>query len=129
MTKTALDLSPKEWQAYHPSKFLDRQRWEENPEVEKRWQEAQRVAQEAARILREEFEANEVILFGSLTERAWFTPWSDIDLAARGIPGNRYFEAVATVTALSAEINVDLVDIEFCPRALRVEIERTGIEI
>ena len=67
-----------------------------------------------------------MVLYGSLAVPGAFTPWSDIDLAARGIPSDRYFEAVGTVIELSAEFRIDLVDLESCPTAFREVIAAEG---
>ncbi len=76
MTRTALELTTEEWRAYRPvQKPSERQ-------AEERFEQAWEVAYRAARLLRERFGATRVVVFGSLAHRAWFRPWSDIDLAA-----------------------------------------------
>jgi predicted nucleotidyltransferase len=85
------------------------------------------VAHLAARLLRQRFGATRVVAFGSLTDRAWFTPWSDVDLAAWGVPPDAFYRAVALVTGLSAEFKMDLVSPEECRPALRRVIEREGV--
>lgn len=70
-----------------------------------------------------------VVVFGSLVRRDWFTPWSDIDLAVWGIPANQFYQAVAAVTGLSPDFEVDLVDAEDCSTSLRRTIEREGKEL
>jgi predicted nucleotidyltransferase len=79
--------------------------------------------------LREEFKARHVVLFGSLASETGFTEWSDIDLAAWGIPPERFYAAVATVTGLSSTIKVDLIDPETCRPGLKAIIEREGITL
>ena len=79
--------------------------------------------------MRKHYGAIQVIAFGSLAYRPSFTPWSDIDLAALGIPDNEFFRAVAAVTGLSAEFEVDLVDMKTCSTTLRQRIEEEGIEV
>ena len=123
MTKTALELTVAEWQAYRPYREPDEQQTAEQ------WKRAWKVAQSAARLLREQFGARRVVVFGSLTRREWFTPWSDIDLAAWGIPAQSFYRAVAKVTGLSSEFKIDLVDPESCRPALRRIIDREGIEL
>lgn len=87
------------------------------------------AAKRAAQILRKSFEAKRVVLFGSLVENGGFTQWSDIDLAAWGIPPQQFYAAVAAVTALSNEFKIDLVDAEVCPPTLRDVIDSKGKEI
>jgi len=87
------------------------------------------VARIAARLLCEGFGATRVVAFGSLVHRAWFTPWSDIDLAAWGVPADQFYRAVAAVTGVSPDFEVDLVDPEGCRPAVRQFIEREGIDL
>ena len=88
-----------------------------------------KLACEAAHVLREKFGAEKVILFGTLAQDEWFSPWSDIDLAAWGIVPESFYSAVAFVTGLSSSFKVDLVDIKECRPALKKVIEGEGIEI
>lgn len=123
MVRTALTLSTEEWRAYHPGLQPD------ESAVRVRWEKAWKVAKIAAQLLRERFGATRVVAFGSLTHRAWFTSWSDIDLAAWGIPPDTFYRAVAVVTGLSPEFEVDLVAMEDCRAALRQVIVREGVEL
>lgn len=123
MTKTAMTLSASELRSYHPVVQVD------EGTVGERWGRAWQVARRAAELLRERFGATRVVAFGSLAHRAWFTPWSDIDLAAWGIPPDAFYRAVALVAGLSPEFEVDLVEIEACRPALRRVIEREGVEL
>lgn len=79
--------------------------------------------------LRERFEATRVVAFGSLTHRAWFSSWSDIDLAAWRIAAVQYYRAVAAVTGISPDFEVNLVVPEDCQPAIRQAIEREGIDV
>ncbi|MBM4027027.1 MAG: nucleotidyltransferase domain-containing protein [Planctomycetes bacterium] len=129
MAKTALDLKGDEWRAYDPGAAIRQRQASADAQVEERWQQAQELARNAAQQLRREFDARRVVLFGSATQRSSFTRWSDVDLAAWGVPPDRFYEAVAAVTSLSTEIAVDLVDPDQCPATLRAVIEREGIEL
>ena len=130
MAKTALDLTEEEWQAYRPGGGLDRADPVESAHAaEERRLEAWRVAREACRMLREEFGAYRIVVFGSLARGRWFTPWSDIDLAAWGIPPARFYAAVAAVTGLSADFRLDLVDLDGCRPVVREAVEREGVEL
>jgi predicted nucleotidyltransferase len=80
-------------------------------------------------LLRTQFGAQKVLLFGSFVHPEWFTRWSDIDLAAWEIPHDKFYAAVAVVTGLSPAFKVDLVDIESCQPGLRESILREGREI
>lgn len=123
MSKTALDLTPEERQNYRPGR-----EWDEKAIMD-RWQHAWDVARAGARVLREKFGARRVVVFGSLANRTCFTPWSDIDIGAWGIPANQFYRAVAAVTGISSECDVDLVDPENCLPSLRQKIERDGIDL
>ena len=123
MAKTALDLTREEWKAYRPGVKLGQD------QVRERWERAWGVAQAAAEELRQQFGASRVIAFGSLARRDWFTPWSDIDLAAQGIPPGAFYRAVAVMTGFSPEFSLDLVALEDCQSSLRHVIEREGVAL
>ena len=114
MSKTALELTPQEWQAYHPVKVIERRKQRTTTQVRQRKQQAWQIARQAAQILREQFRAEKVVVFGSLVHEAWFTLWSDIDLVAWGIPPDRFYATVGAVTELSEEVAIDLVDPDTC---------------
>lgn len=123
MGKTALDLTRDEWQAYQPGAELDQE------QLSERWQRAWSTARLAAHVLRQRFGATQIVVFGSLTRRDWFTPWSDIDLAAWDIPPDAFYRAVAAVTGLDPEFKVDLVVPEDCQPTLRRVIEQEGVAL
>jgi predicted nucleotidyltransferase len=129
MVKTALELTPQEWQAYQPAQVIESRHEEKEIQLEQRREAAWQVARQAAQLLRREFGADKVAVFGSLVHKSWFNQWSDIDLAAWGIPPNRFFSAVAAVTSFSSEFKVDLVDPETCHPPLREIIEQNGLEL
>jgi uncharacterized protein len=129
MAKTALELTRQEWQAYRPGATGQQLGRKPDPGLHLRRQQAWRVVRKAAKMLREQYSAERVVLFGSLAHRGRFTAWSDIDLAAWGVPAERFYLAVAAVTALSPAFKVDLVDPETCRPLLLQVIEREGIEL
>ena len=126
MALTALNLSSEELKKYHPREAFLRRRFETRLEVAKRRRRALAAVHRAAHLLKTEFGASEVILFGSLARRGSFTLFSDIDLAARGIPPARYLAAMDAVLRLSAEFKIDLAELETCPPALLKNIEKDG---
>jgi len=123
---TALELKREEWRAYNPSAGLKRYK---KTDISTRKTEALELARKAANLLRKEFGATKVVIFGSLAHGEWFSPRSDIDLAAWGIIPESFYSAVALVTGLSSSFRVDLVDIGECKPGLRKAIEEGGIEI
>jgi predicted nucleotidyltransferase len=84
------------------------------------------LAHEAADLLRRDFHADRVFLFGSLIHPGCFTDRSDIDVAADGIDRLDTLEAMEMVHDLSSEIEVNLVDLNACRASLRAIIEREG---
>ncbi|MHB0979122.1 MAG: nucleotidyltransferase family protein [Thermoleophilia bacterium] len=68
-----------------------------------------------------------MIVFGSLAEEEWFGTTSDIDLAASGLQGGDCFAAVAALQGLLREFEVDLVDLDRCPPALRETVLAEGV--
>lgn len=123
MAKTALELTTEELRRYHPD------RKPIASQVSEQRQKAWEVARTAADILRRDFGATRVAVFGSLVDGERFSLWSDVDLASWGIPVHRFFGAVAAVSAVSPDFRVDLVDIQNCRASIRKSIEREGIEL
>lgn len=129
MARTALELSREEWRIYSPAKGFQTQKEVAGIDIESRKRQAMKLAREAAHVLREKFGAEKVVLFGTLAQNEWFSPWSDIDLATWGIVPESFYSAVAFVTGLSSYFKIDLVDIKECRPVLRKVIEEEGIEI
>ena len=124
---TALKVTPEKMAIYRATA---RRRWEqEEQEVAARREQAWELARQAARLLREQFGASRVVAFGSLAHEAWFGPRSDVDLAAWNIRPDRFYRAVAAVTGISPDFEVDLVDPADCRPAPRRAIEREGIDL
>ena len=123
MTKTVLELTSEELGAYQPC--VERV----TPPDRERWERAWQLAQSAAELLRVRFHAVRIVVFGSLVDQRRFTPWSDVDLSAWGIPPDDFYRAVAVITGLSPEFEVDLVDPQMCPPALLERINHEGIEL
>ncbi|MBT9169707.1 MAG: hypothetical protein DDT18_00042 [Actinobacteria bacterium] len=91
----------------------------------KAWETARR----AAKLLKEDFGAQRVVVFGSLLCPECFNKWSDVDIAAWGIGPKDTFRAMGAVMDLREDIEINLVDIETCRATLRTIIEREGQEI
>ncbi len=127
MSKTALEMTRKEWTAY--SSGVARRTTRDPFSTQKRRDEAMRLARQAAAILREEYSAKIIILFGTLAMDAGFSEHSDIDLAAYGIPDELFYRAVARISGLSQEFVVDLVDPDSCRPSVRESILTRGIEL
>lgn len=127
--RTALDMTPEEWKIYRPIPAILQRQSASFSQLERRRKRALRIARKAASLLHKEFDAKKVVLFGSLAISENFTLWSDIDLAVFGVSADRFYAAVASITGLSAEFKVDLVDVETCKASLRDAIDRDGIAL
>lgn len=102
----------KRQQAHHQRKLERQQGWQ--------------VARQAAHLLKQEFNATRVILFGSMVELRRVHLESDIDIAVEGLADERYLTAVAALLDLSAFF-VDLVQLEHVPPEIRAAIAQQGI--
>ena len=123
MAKTASELTDEELSSYQPDRKLDG--WQTAERQEQAWELARIVAS----LLREEFGAKRVVVFGSLVDSNWFSPWSDIDLAAWGIPVHQFYRAVGAVTGISQDFRVELVDPDNCRQSIRQSIECEGVDL
>jgi len=124
---TALETERARWLGYHPDSRIKKRIAEES--VEERRALALRLAERASFLLRESYGARRVVAFGSLARAEGFSRWSDIDLAAWGIPREEFFSAVAAVTGLSPTFRIDLIEGDRCGEAIRGAIEEHGVEI
>lgn len=124
---TALDVTPEEMAMYRATA---RRRWErEQQELARRQERAWELARRAARLLKEEFGVSRVVAFGSLVREGHFTRWSDVDIAAWGIRSEDTFRAIGAALDLSAEIEINLVDVDMCRPSLLTIIEQEGVEL
>ncbi|MEO0769510.1 MAG: nucleotidyltransferase domain-containing protein [Cyanobacteria bacterium J06649_4] len=124
MGKTVSQLTPEELKQYDPTrnakKGLD-------PE---RWKRAATLLPKLAALLREQFGAERVQVFGSFVDKDSYTIWSDIDIAAWGIPPQKFYKAIEALNGLSSDIKVDLVDPSCCGSwTLRQIIEEEGLDV
>ncbi len=129
MERTARDLSVEDLEAFRP--LLALKSFQQNPLLTERRSRAWALARSAADLLKREFSATRVVVFGSLARKGIFTPWSDIDLAVWGIKPEFYLRAAGAAIdmGLEREIKIDIVDAENCSEAFYAEIEEMGIEV
>ena len=90
--------------------------------------QAREAARTAAGILKHEYGAQRVVLFGSLT-RDTFDAHSDIDIGVSGIEPTRFYRAVAHVTETEEAFDLDILDLDACPQKLREHIIRHGVAL
>jgi len=86
--------------------------------LEQRFELAWQTARNGAQILKDEFNADKVVAFGSLLHPEHFHERSDIDLAAWSIEDRHYYRAAAAMLNLDAEFLVDLVQMEYASPSL-----------
>jgi len=129
MSLTALELTAQDLKQYRPLEAIRRRKTAARVDLAKRRRLANQFASQAAKLLRREFKAEKIYLFGSLSRSDGFTLWSDIDIAVCGILPARFFEAVGAVTGISADFKIDLIDLDACPSAMREIIEKDGIAL
>jgi uncharacterized protein len=124
MTKTASGLNDREIEAYREA--ARRRRRQEEEALDRRVKEAWLLARRAADLLRGQFGASRVCVFGSLVQGV-FTPWSDLDLVAWGIDPEQTFRAMGAVSDLGTDIQVNLVDAQTATPTLLKTIEKEGV--
>ena len=125
---TALELTTEQLQ-----KYIEHHR-QRKPRVPTAAEIAEREAliaqaRAAAKILREQFGATRVTLFGSLAHQAWFSSDSDVDIMVEGI-GTDYWKAWGVVENIIAHNRrIDLVDWDMASESLRRAVREEGLEI
>ncbi|MBI2266703.1 MAG: nucleotidyltransferase domain-containing protein [Armatimonadetes bacterium] len=102
---------------------------QEERELALRRKRAWETVRQAAKLLKEDFGAQRVVVFGSLLRPGCFNRWSDVDIAAWGIGKDDTFRAVGAVMDLGRNIEINLMDMDTCRATLRAIIEREGQEI
>lgn len=89
-----------------------------------RRQKAREAAETCARVLKEQFGALAVYVFGSLAGQGPWHSQSDIDLAVEGLPADRYMAALSTLWPLLPEgLELDLITMEDAPPELVARIK------
>lgn len=123
----AINITPEQMAAYKEG--ARRRQAREQRALREREQRAWELARQAATALREQFGVSRVVVFGSLVHPGWFTPWSDVDIAAWGIRPEETFRAIGVAMDLDTEIAINLVDVGACSASLLETIERDGVPI
>ncbi len=97
--------------------------------LDARYELLQIVAQKGAEILKTDFAAHKVWLFGSGLRRELIHLESDVDLAVEGLAEASYLRAVSRLLDLNANLSVDLVMLDDASESLRDRIIREGKEL
>lgn len=122
-SRTVRDIPVEALKLYHPFRIAS-----EPPPLRGRLEAAKDIAVVLARVMKEQFSASKVVLFGSVL-RSDFSQWSDIDIAVWGIPSSDIYKAAAFVSGYSKTFKIDLVDAEDCSPSLLQHIEQHGVEL
>jgi len=124
---TSFKLTPEKLATYRAT--AQRRRAQEKAQLDQRREQAWAAARQAAQLLKKEFNANRVVVFGSLARESGFTRWSDVDVAAWGLAPEDTFRAIGAVMDLPTEVPVNLVDVNTCRPALLSAIEQDGLDL
>ena len=127
MAKTAVSLTPKEIETYRRAAMLTKPR--RRGDLKARRLRAWRVARKAAKILKKEYGAEKVMVFGSLVHAALFHEHSDVDLAVWGLSGLEFYRAASVLLDIELSISIDLIAFEDARPALQEVILREGQEL
>lgn len=106
-----------------------RRQAEEQCRLTQRYERAWALARQAAALLREQFGAERVAVFGSLAHRELYHAQSDVDLAVWGLDQRQYYRAVAQVQDLDTSFEVDLVSVEEAAASLQSRIAAEGVAL
>lgn len=118
---------PEEWKPYIET--LRQRDRAEKERVQRRYERAWQLAREAAEVLRRDFGATRVVVFGSLLRPSMFGARSDVDIAAWGIHPQDTLRAMSAVAYLDEEIEVNLVDVNTCKPSILQVIESEGVDV
>jgi len=94
--------------------------------MHQRWQIGLTVAQKASKLLKQNFNAKRVVLFGSMLSVDQVHERSDVDLVVWGLDPRDYYQAVGQLQALERAMSVDLIEAESASPRLLKDIEVTG---
>ena len=124
MTQT---IDPKKKEIYlETARAREAKRWADG---EKRREMAWEAARRAAKLLKTDFGASRVLIFGSLAHGSWFGPRSDIDLAVEGISPGNFWRSWCSLDVLGRDFEINLVAMEPLSGSISREIWKEGIEL
>jgi predicted nucleotidyltransferase len=105
-------------------------RWQrQQRESTRRRRQAWRFARRAAALLKQEYGATRVVVFGSLAHGAWFHAGSDLDLAVEGLKPGVIWRAWSAVERVAPGFQVDLIELETATDRLHQRIQEQGKEL
>jgi len=127
MAFSVLNLSPEQLDQYR--RTAARREKIRAVKIKPRMEKAWKLAKKAAKVLREQYHAERVAVFGSLLHESRFTEWSDVDVAAWGIAPDQTFRAIGTVMDLDSSFEINLVDVNTCTPSLLKAIEEEAVDL
>jgi uncharacterized protein len=89
-------------------------------------QQAWQAAVRAVEVLKSQFGATRVIIFGSLVRDDLFHVHSDVDIAVAGVADDQYYRAVGVAQGIAPGIAIDVIRLEDAPAALQRAIAQEG---
>lgn len=96
-------------------------------QISERYEHAWEITRQAAKILKGEFGASRVVVFGSLLHPELFHLRSDIDLGVWDV--QNYFRAVSRIMDIDSEIEFDLVPVEDARAGILAVIQQEGVDL
>ena len=121
------NLTPDKLAVYRAT--AQRRREQERSELDQRRKQAWIAARQASVLLKAQFNASRVVVFGSLARESGFTRWSDVDIAAWGIAPEDTFRAIGAILDMDTPVVVNLVDVNTCRSSLLDVIQQDSIDI
>jgi uncharacterized protein len=122
-----LEITPEDMATYRASA---RRQWAKRLQaIRSRRTQAHDVARQAATLLKDEYGADRVMLFGSLARDESISSHSDIDLAVWGLDEQIYYHVVSRLLNLDPSISIDLVRVEDAAVSFREMIDEEGIPL
>ena len=102
---------------------------EERTRLAQRREVAWRAVRRAAEVLRARYDAERIVVFGSLAREGDFGEHSDVDLLACGVRQGQEFTAIAEIAAIGDGVEVNLVIEEMARPEVLERARREGVEL
>lgn len=118
-------ITPEQIAAYRATARQRRQ--QKVDRLQARYRRGRAIAQQAAALLKQDFQVEKVVLFGSMVSSDRVHERSDVDLAVWGLNPQDLYKAVGRLLALAPDVPIDVVPIEAASPRLQVAIQQTGV--
>lgn len=124
---SVLDVTAEEMAVYRAT--ARRRLTQAKHDVEGKKIHAMQTARRVASVLKQDYGARRVVLYGSLARDRGFHSRSDVDLAAWGLEETLFYRIVSRLLDLDSAVEINLVMGEGVSPGLLTTIEREGIEL